>query len=41
MVEEVRRKEEAEQHAKAVPMAKQGRWTNWEGLEKKRLMRLA
>lgn len=37
MVEEVRRQEEEERHAKAVSMAKQGRWTNWEGLEKKKL----
>lgn len=37
MVEEVRRKEEAEQHAKAVPMAKAGEMANLEGLEKKRL----
>lgn len=31
-----RRQEEGERHAKAVSMAKQGRWTNWEGLEKKK-----
>lgn len=37
VVEEVRRQEEGERHAKAVSMAKQGRWTNWEGLEKKKL----
>ncbi len=30
VVEEVRRQEEGERHAKAVSMAKQGRWTNWE-----------
>ncbi len=37
VVEEVRRQEEGERHAKAISMAKQGRWTNWEGLEKKKL----
>lgn len=37
MVEEVRRQEEGEQHAKAISMTKQGRWTNWKGLEKKKL----
>ncbi len=37
VVEEIRRQEERERHAKAVSMAKQGRWINWEGLEKKKL----
>jgi len=37
VVEEVRRQEDGERHAKAVSMAKQGRWTNWEGLEKRKL----
>lgn len=37
MVEEVRRQEEGERHAKAVSITKQGRWTNWKGLEKKKL----
>lgn len=37
VVEEVRRQEEGERQAKAVSMAKQRRWTNWEGLEKKKL----
>ncbi len=37
VVGEVRRQEDGERHAKAVSMAKQRRWTNWEGLEKKKL----
>ena len=37
VVDEVRRQEEAERYAKAVSMAKQGRWTNWECLEKRKL----
>ncbi|KAK0151658.1 hypothetical protein N1851_007036 [Merluccius polli] len=37
VVEEVRRQEERERYTKAVSMATQGRWTNWEGLEKKKL----
>ncbi|KAL1279298.1 hypothetical protein QQF64_025971 [Cirrhinus molitorella] len=36
VVEEIRRQEEGERYAKAVSMAKQGKWTNWEGLEKKK-----
>lgn len=36
MVEEVRRQEEGERHVKAVSIVKQGRCTNWEGLEKKK-----
>ena len=33
----MRRQEEAKQHNKAVSMAKQGQWTNWESLEKRKL----
>lgn len=37
VVVEVRRQEEGERHAKAVSLAKQGQWTRWEGLERRKL----
>ncbi|XP_032894270.1 cytidine and dCMP deaminase domain-containing protein 1-like [Amblyraja radiata] len=37
VVQEVRKQEEAEQHDKAVSMAKRGQWANWESLEKRKL----
>lgn len=37
VVEEVRRQEARERHAKAVSMAEQSRWSDWVGLEKKQL----
>ncbi|KAE8284702.1 hypothetical protein D5F01_LYC16135 [Larimichthys crocea] len=36
VVEEVRRQEEAARWAKAVTLGKQGRWTRWEGVERRR-----
>ncbi|KAL6468443.1 hypothetical protein MHYP_G00241200 [Metynnis hypsauchen] len=37
VVEEVRRQEEAARWAKAVALGKQGRWTRWEGVEKRKM----
>ena len=37
MVEEVRRQEEASRFAKAVALGRQGLWTRWESVERKRL----
>ena len=37
VVEEVRRQEETARSAKAVSLAKQGQWTRWEGLERRKI----
>ena len=37
VVEEVRRQEETARSAKAVSLAKQGQWTWWEGLERRKI----
>ncbi|KAJ8352263.1 hypothetical protein SKAU_G00237390 [Synaphobranchus kaupii] len=37
VVEEVKRQEEAKRHTKAVSLAKQGRWSNWDSLEKRKI----
>ncbi|KAL3973624.1 F-box protein 6 [Sarotherodon galilaeus] len=37
VLEQVRRQEEAARRARAVALAKQGRWINWESVEKRKL----
>ena len=37
VVEEIRRQEEAARRVRAVAQAKQGQWTNWEGVESRRI----
>ena len=37
VVEQIRRQEEASRQVKAVSLAKQGQWLNWEGVERKQV----